>query len=343
MPDENLGWLFTGGSCMDRRVGAFVLSTWRDGDAPGTYGWTIQKEVGPRRVVVELASSGRADLPRREDAQAAAEQALARLLADAVADLGLALQVPPAELTWTAEHFDLMRKIPAGGAADPAPLEGAAPPSAEVDDDGLLPWWGPDGSLGAVRRLVGNFALMAWPQVPGVFPWSVRSTTGPFAAVELAHGTASTLADAEQAAEETLAFLLAESTAALVRAHDERFRAFSRLKAGALLALARPVDESFAEYLSRLAESFPSLRGAPGVRPFDAMALKSWAGALRFASSARYAASFVLEVHRGRVGRPHPLDPFDVASAFLRWDDDHRAAFAAWAAAPRLRGDRSPP
>ena len=111
-----------------------------------------------------------------------------------------------------------------------------------------------------------------------------------------------------------------------------------------------------------LARSFPLLRDAPGVRgprridpcrpadpefyttidgvrcqagevrPFNAAALDKWSKAAGITRQARHAARFVLSVwdstNRWKAG------PFNVHAALAAWDDEHREAFAAWAARP---------
>lgn len=89
-----------------------------------------------------------------------------------------------------------------------------------------------------------------------------------------------------------------------------------------------PIDS--VERAARLAESFPSLRGVPGARPFCADQLD---GALPGRSHGEQcAARFVLYVWNPlwewRCGR------FDLAEAITTWDAAHLAAFQAWAADP---------
>ena len=83
--------------------------------------------------------------------------------------------------------------------------------------------------------------------------------------------------------------------------------------------------------LSALAESFPSLRGAPGVRPFQAEALSRWLGDSEDAST-RAAVAFVLAVYDAPSWRARL--PFDVVEALQRWDAAHSTAFMAWAERP---------
>jgi hypothetical protein len=85
------------------------------------------------------------------------------------------------------------------------------------------------------------------------------------------------------------------------------------------------------EAIESLAETFPSLRGAPGVSPWDALALNLWA--CRGASHGeKVTAQFILTVwnqHEAwECGR------FDVMEALQVFDLNHRAAFLAWAQEP---------
>lgn len=81
-----------------------------------------------------------------------------------------------------------------------------------------------------------------------------------------------------------------------------------------------------------LCRSFPTLQSAPGIEPWDAEALDQWADGPACAPACRHAAAFVLAVWSPwkwwRVG------PFQVVKAIQEWDEQHRAAFAAWAEAP---------
>jgi hypothetical protein len=87
------------------------------------------------------------------------------------------------------------------------------------------------------------------------------------------------------------------------------------------------------ERMSRLAESFPSLRGCLGVRPWDPEALDGWAASGVATESGRYAAQFVLSIWFAEHSMAK-AGPFNLSEALGTWDPPHRAAFAAWAAAP---------
>lgn len=89
---------------------------------------------------------------------------------------------------------------------------------------------------------------------------------------------------------------------------------------------------SSAERMSILAKSFPTLRGARGLAPWDPEALDSWACGPVPGSGAQHAARFVFAVWnsaaRWSCGR------FDAVRALGSWDRDHQAAFLAWATEP---------
>ena len=87
------------------------------------------------------------------------------------------------------------------------------------------------------------------------------------------------------------------------------------------------------ERMSRLAESFPSLRNCPGTRPWDPVALDGWAASGRAAGSGLYAAQFVLSVWFAKHSMAK-AGPFNLSEALRVWDLTHRSAFAAWAADP---------
>lgn len=84
--------------------------------------------------------------------------------------------------------------------------------------------------------------------------------------------------------------------------------------------------------LSALAESFPTLVRAPGVRPFDAEVLDLWASGPAPSSGAFHAAAFVLNIFNCRA--PWAVGRFDVVAAMNVWDAAHRNAFLNWAKAP---------
>lgn len=89
------------------------------------------------------------------------------------------------------------------------------------------------------------------------------------------------------------------------------------------------------ERMSKLAERFPSLRGAMGVRPWRAAHLALWATSGRSHGEA-VAARFVLHVWNGDTewpwGNTGGLRPFDLFEARNVWDADHERAFRDWVA-----------
>ena len=100
------------------------------------------------------------------------------------------------------------------------------------------------------------------------------------------------------------------------------------------------------ERMRRLCASFPTLRGAPGTDPWDALRLVEWlctSGAVTTGS--RFAGQFVLQVWnpttdwgaqaKVSLGLTEvALPPFNVVLALAHWDDDHEGAFRAWAELP---------
>jgi len=78
--------------------------------------------------------------------------------------------------------------------------------------------------------------------------------------------------------------------------------------------------------ISALALTFPALRGAPGVAPWNEDQLRDWLGVC--SSGERQAALFVLSVWN------HYDNKFDMHAAVSKWDDGNLAAFVAWARAP---------
>jgi len=79
-----------------------------------------------------------------------------------------------------------------------------------------------------------------------------------------------------------------------------------------------------------LAESFPCLRGAPGVRPWDADKLAAWVPVASHGE--RCAALFVLHVWNHI--HVWPCGSFDIMEAINIWDEGNLAAFQRWAADP---------
>ena len=96
------------------------------------------------------------------------------------------------------------------------------------------------------------------------------------------------------------------------------------------IAPVRPISRS--QRLSALARSFPSLREADGVAPFEPRVLEKWACASATNDYARHAACLVLHLYNART--PWKIGRFDVLQAMRAWDDDHRLAFLAWVKEP---------
>ncbi|MFN7948843.1 MAG: hypothetical protein U0Z53_26055 [Blastocatellia bacterium] len=94
----------------------------------------------------------------------------------------------------------------------------------------------------------------------------------------------------------------------------------------------------FNEYRAcQLAGSFPSLRQAPGIQPWEPARLDAWAETQNDPGTV-YAARFVLEVwnqhQEWQCGR------FSISDAMYVWDEAHREAFRQWARCPyRFYGD----
>ncbi len=79
-----------------------------------------------------------------------------------------------------------------------------------------------------------------------------------------------------------------------------------------------------------LAWSFPALKKAPGVDPWDAMLLDRWAESGSASSGERQAARFILCVwNRHEWG-----NKFFMSDALNTWDDKNLKAFQGWVAAP---------
>jgi hypothetical protein len=88
----------------------------------------------------------------------------------------------------------------------------------------------------------------------------------------------------------------------------------------------------YALRMTVLAESFPTLRQADGVNPWNVDRFESWLLSGAPGHGAKCAGRFVLSVwnpyHAWRSSN------FDLHEALGCWDDPHRAAFAAWVRAP---------
>ena len=89
--------------------------------------------------------------------------------------------------------------------------------------------------------------------------------------------------------------------------------------------------DRLADQMTDLARGFPSMRGAPGVEPWDPGELNRWAAGPA-SSGERHAARFLLSVWDPATG--WEAGRFDVLEALRIWDVTDRAAFLEWAADP---------
>lgn len=84
--------------------------------------------------------------------------------------------------------------------------------------------------------------------------------------------------------------------------------------------------------MAAFAQTFPSVASAPGVLLWDADTFDKWATETPLSHGEHVTARFLLAVwnpwHSWSCGR------FEVMESLRIWDDDHRMAFLAWAAAP---------
>jgi hypothetical protein len=103
------------------------------------------------------------------------------------------------------------------------------------------------------------------------------------------------------------------------------------------------------EKVTALALSFPSLRKAEGLEPFDAVALLRWACDGK-SHGEFVSAAFVLSVWNpdtdwsevareegievGTEAKGGTLARFDLHEALRVWDDGNRSAFLRWASSP---------
>lgn len=90
-------------------------------------------------------------------------------------------------------------------------------------------------------------------------------------------------------------------------------------------------DERARERMSDLARSFPCLREAPGVEPFDAKALDRWAAG-PVSHGERVSAQFLLAVWDPSNG--WTCGRFDLMEALNLWPPSHRGPFVRWVANP---------
>lgn len=86
----------------------------------------------------------------------------------------------------------------------------------------------------------------------------------------------------------------------------------------------------YADRMSELAHSFPSLRKMPGVNLWDPVRLARRVGTMSHGEQC--AARFVLGVWAG--GHYPRIRRFDLMEAMGCWDQEHQEACAAWIRAP---------
>ena len=85
--------------------------------------------------------------------------------------------------------------------------------------------------------------------------------------------------------------------------------------------------------MQQLASSFHSLRGLPGIDPWDAYHLAS-KSIHTVSSSARQSLLFVLTVWNPEIPECFDLEPFDIHHALKIWDVENHSAFLTWAKNP---------
>ncbi len=91
------------------------------------------------------------------------------------------------------------------------------------------------------------------------------------------------------------------------------------------------------EQMSQLAESFPTLQGVPGVRPWQPTKLARQLGSPARTHASAQAILFVLSVWNPKFeggGVDLHKTPFDLHSALMSWDSRHLAAFHEWVLEP---------
>ena len=98
------------------------------------------------------------------------------------------------------------------------------------------------------------------------------------------------------------------------------------------------VDKAREDYMSEFAETFPTLRNRPGVRPWDPVLLAKQLKAAGTTHASHHAIMFVLGVWNTSFAVEGIVDlcitPFNVHGALWSWDDLHMKAFQAWVRDP---------
>ena len=90
-------------------------------------------------------------------------------------------------------------------------------------------------------------------------------------------------------------------------------------------------DEEPRDRMTELVKSFPCIRGAPGVDPFEPKPLDRRAAGVA-SHGERVTAQFVLAVWEAATA--WEAGRFDVMEALRVWTPTHRRAFLEWAAEP---------
>ena len=113
---------------------------------------------------------------------------------------------------------------------------------------------------------------------------------------------------------------------------DDLQREAEQRRDAAQLRVAEGRTMNKRERMAELAESFPTLEGAPGVAPFDAERLDQWADGGGRGSGSQHAVRFILAVWNYR--NDWKVGDFNAVRAMGVWDDSHRDAFRQWCAEP---------
>jgi hypothetical protein len=98
-----------------------------------------------------------------------------------------------------------------------------------------------------------------------------------------------------------------------------------------VIPLTTPDELKTSKRMSKLAESFPCLRDAHGVNPFDAKALDRWATDPT-SHGQRITAQFILWVWDRSTD--WECGRFDLAEALQVWLPEHHRAFLNWTSDP---------
>lgn len=91
------------------------------------------------------------------------------------------------------------------------------------------------------------------------------------------------------------------------------------------------MSTDYRDRLATLARSFPTLRAAEGLEPWDPETFHQWVWS-HCGSGGRHAALFVLSVFN--YNAEWDGERFSVVHAMAVWDESHREAFRTWARDP---------